>query len=98
MLRAAWDLLPSPAGVLGAAWPQPPGGLLTTWPPTNRARLRYRARCENSVFFGFTSDFSKLRFLETAQGEISIQKIKDANHSIGGCAIDCLPITAWEGF
>jgi hypothetical protein len=29
--------------------------------------LRHRARRENSVFFGFTFDFSKLHFLELAQ-------------------------------
>ena len=57
---------PSPLGVLGAAWPQPPG----TSSHASRPRigiLRYRARKfhrENSALFGFTSDFSKLHSLE----------------------------------
>jgi hypothetical protein len=47
--------------------------------------LGHRARYENSVFFGFTFDFSKLHFLEPAQGEISVQKMMSLKPSIGSC-------------
>jgi hypothetical protein len=56
--------------------------------PQRPARLRHRARYENSVFFGFTFDFSKLHFLEPGQGEISVQKMMRRKPSIGSCAID----------
>jgi hypothetical protein len=57
---------PSPLGVLGAAWPQPPG----TSSQTSRPRTTYCviALASSTVriqhFFGCTFDFSNLHFLE----------------------------------
>ena len=76
---------PSPPGVLGAAWPQPPGTSLHT-PSRPAGTVLHRARYENSVFSGFTFDFSKLHFLEP-RGEISVQKMIGCILSIGSCII-----------
>jgi hypothetical protein len=66
-LRVRW-------GVLGAAWPQPPGTSLTQ-AAHESGTLHHRARDENSVFFGFTLVLSMLRFLEPGEGETAIQRM-----------------------
>jgi hypothetical protein len=75
-------------GVLGAAWPQPPG--TSSQRAATAAHLRHRAGCENSVFFGFNFDFSKLHFLapDAKCAKLSVQKMMGLIISIGGCAID----------
>jgi hypothetical protein len=79
---------PSPLGGPRCCLAATTGDLLTTG--RSWAQLRRRARYfhyQNSVFFGFTSDFSTLRSVEAAQGEISVQKMMGVHARNWGCVI-----------